>query len=531
MGRSVQSLLFDRSSWTTAKAKAWAESQGYRYGKVDVTDQYIRVRQSDPHGSRVKRTIPFGKGIRAVVAREESQSMATTKEARRRTRKKVSRKRPRRRKRAATVAKPARRRRRKARKVHARRRRSSLVMEARRAPRRRRRKTRRVRAWRGDSARHATAARKGHRRRRAKRAPVRRRRSRRAREVAAVAETPRRRRRRRSRRVRTNVVAARRTRRRHGRRRMRSVMRASRGGGMQMAEMAMALVSGGLGFVLADGLDRFLATYNPSTGTRPKDKFTSDGAGTLANTLNVAAKPSIIRIVSGVGATALPAMGAMYSRNPFVRASFEGMTVGAGVSLFKTLWNNLLMPLLTPKDTSPASLQKCVIARLYPAEVAAHINQAAAASGSSVPSGALSGPADVGPFALAGDSPYADAATALRRGSGVQAPDYAWGTGGDSPYPDAATAFRRAMGVSGDSPYADAAQALRREAGMGAPAGHGNPGTPGTGEPWSPGPPPGVGPGPQARPHADCGCIGEDNAFLGFVGDESTETPLFNTGN
>lgn len=306
-------------------------------------------------------------------------------------------------------------------------------------------------------------------------------------------------------------------------------MHASRGGGLQMAEMAVALVSGGLGFVLADGLDRFLATYNPAGGERPKDKFTSDGAGTLANTLNVAAKPSILRIASGVGATALPAMGAMYSRNPLVRASFEGMTVGAGVSLFKTLWNNLLIPLLTPKDTSPGSLQKCFIARLYPAEVAAHINQAAAASSAPVGPGVLSGHSDVGPFALAGDSPYADAASALRRGAGLQAPDYAWGTGGDSPYPDAATAFRRAMGVSGDSPYPDAAQALRHNAGMGAPAGHGNPGTPGMGEPWQPGPPPGVGPGPQKS--SDCGCIGDDNAFLGFVGDESKEEPLFNTGN
>lgn len=289
---------------------------------------------------------------------------------------------------------------------------------------------------------------------------------------------------------------------------------------MGMAEMGVALVSGGLGFVLADGLDRFLATYNPAgTGARPTDKFTSDGAGTLANTLNVSSKPSIIRIASGVGATALPAVGAMYARNPYVRASLEGMTVGAGVSLFKTLWNNLLMPLLTPKDTSVGSLQKCFIARLYPAEVAAHINQTTHQS-----VGALSGAADVGPFALSGDSPYADASTALKRQAGLQAPDYAWGTGGEPAYPDAATAFRTATGLHGDSPYADAAQALRREAGMGAPAGHGNPAQPGMGEPWSPGPPPGVGPGPQAQPHKDCGCVGAANPFLGFIGDSPQDT-------
>src|SRR5271157_6543392 len=68
----VQSLLFDRSAgWTQAKAKAWAKSHGYRHGKVHVTDQYVRIRQFDPKGLKVKRTITFGSGIRAVVAREE----------------------------------------------------------------------------------------------------------------------------------------------------------------------------------------------------------------------------------------------------------------------------------------------------------------------------------------------------------------------------------------------------------------------------------------------------------------------------
>ena len=79
----VQSLLFSRDTWTVSKAKAWAKSHGYRYGKVDVTDQYIRIRQFDPKGVKVKRTIPFGRGIRAVVAREDSMiSTRSTIEAR-----------------------------------------------------------------------------------------------------------------------------------------------------------------------------------------------------------------------------------------------------------------------------------------------------------------------------------------------------------------------------------------------------------------------------------------------------------------
>ena len=94
-----------------AKSKAWAQSHGYQYGKVDVTDQYVRLRQFDPKGSKVKRTIPFGRGIRAVVAREETSMRTSTvksprrrktaKRAKRKTAKKASR--PRRRARKVKV--------------------------------------------------------------------------------------------------------------------------------------------------------------------------------------------------------------------------------------------------------------------------------------------------------------------------------------------------------------------------------------------------------------------------------------------
>ena len=508
---AVQSLLFDRSAgWNASKAKAWAQSHGYRYGKVDITDQYVRIRQFDPKGSKVKRTIPFGRGIRAVVAREEMNSMSTVNASRRRRRpskKKTARK--------ARRAAPKRARRR-ARKVHAvatrRRRRkvrveakrSSHVMEAKRRVRRKRRPARAAEAWKGDSAGHAKAARKGHKRRRA---------------AKAARKSPRRRRK-----ARETMYEARPRRRRHAKRRSSHVMEAKRSrrryhahasrrsSGMGAGALALMIGSGGIGFVLADGLDRMLATYNPSGTERPTDKFTSDGSGTLANTLNVAAMPNWKRLAAGVGVTAVPAVGAMFVKNPYGRASLEGLAVGAGISTFKMLWNNVLMPMLIGKDTSTPALQKSYIARLYPAEVAAHINQKASQTAvSSAGSGALSEQpstgvgapaADVGPFALSGDSPYPSASDALRAG-----------VSGDSPYPSAEQALR--AGVSGDSPYPTAAAALRKEAGVSA---------------WQPGPPPGPGPGPQAEPHKDpsCGCIGDDNPFLGFVG-EAQEDTLYGT--
>lgn len=284
---------------------------------------------------------------------------------------------------------------------------------------------------------------------------------------------------------------------------------------MGAAELAVAAVSGGLMFIVADGLDRFLSTYDPAKAETPKDKFVSTGAGTLANSLNVASRPTLIRAGAGVVVAALPTAGALYVKQPMARAALAGAAVGGWASAFRAFWNSFVMPMLVGKDTSPPALQKSFIARLYPAEVAAHINMQTkqtnvSASGAGALSGAPGvGAPDVGPFALQGDSPYPDAQQALRTG-----------VHGDSPYPDASQALR--AGVSGDSPYPSASQAIR--AGVSAPAGHGNPGQPGLS--YAPGPPDGPGPGPQADPHTDpsCGCIGDNNPHLSFLGDGEEET-------
>ena len=44
----IQSLLFPVKLWTETRAKAWAQKNDFRYGDVDVTDNYIRLRQFEP---------------------------------------------------------------------------------------------------------------------------------------------------------------------------------------------------------------------------------------------------------------------------------------------------------------------------------------------------------------------------------------------------------------------------------------------------------------------------------------------------
>lgn len=56
--------MFSRPRWTVRSAKAWAREHGYKYGDVDVTDNYIHLRQLDPQLYRSMGTFTLGKGIK-----------------------------------------------------------------------------------------------------------------------------------------------------------------------------------------------------------------------------------------------------------------------------------------------------------------------------------------------------------------------------------------------------------------------------------------------------------------------------------
>lgn len=44
----VQSILFDVNKFSVGESKAWLKDHGYKYGKVDTTDNYHRFRQLEP---------------------------------------------------------------------------------------------------------------------------------------------------------------------------------------------------------------------------------------------------------------------------------------------------------------------------------------------------------------------------------------------------------------------------------------------------------------------------------------------------
>jgi hypothetical protein len=67
----LQSVRFDKSKWTPARAKQWLKKEGLKYGKMDETPSEYRFRQADPDQFSVLRykTLDAKGGIRAIVAR------------------------------------------------------------------------------------------------------------------------------------------------------------------------------------------------------------------------------------------------------------------------------------------------------------------------------------------------------------------------------------------------------------------------------------------------------------------------------
>lgn len=63
----IQTVLFHRKRFSVLKAKTWARRHGFRFGKVDTTKNYYRLRQIDPKKVKVRATITLAPGILAIV--------------------------------------------------------------------------------------------------------------------------------------------------------------------------------------------------------------------------------------------------------------------------------------------------------------------------------------------------------------------------------------------------------------------------------------------------------------------------------
>ncbi len=78
VGTEPQSLLINKNKFTLPKARAWAKRFGYKFGKVDTTENYHRFRQQDPKKFTADsfRTIEFTEDIKLVIGCPKNKKMA-----------------------------------------------------------------------------------------------------------------------------------------------------------------------------------------------------------------------------------------------------------------------------------------------------------------------------------------------------------------------------------------------------------------------------------------------------------------------
>lgn len=132
-------------------------------------------------------------------------------------------------------------------------------------------------------------------------------------------------------------------------------------------ELALGLVTGGLGYVLTDVLDRFMATK----------KDDPNNAALILST------PSVGRMAAQAGLTALPFAAAYFVKQPMGRAALQGFGLGAGIHLVGQLVRTFVLgKMLKDKDYGK---------QLYPDVIVAEATTAQIPPASTVPSGTVTG--------------------------------------------------------------------------------------------------------------------------------------------
>jgi|SRR5271166_464362 len=138
-------------------------------------------------------------------------------------------------------------------------------------------------------------------------------------------------------------------------------------------ELALAFVTGGIGFAVTDLLDRYLAT----SATPPAN---------LPNIAAIDSAPGITRILAQAGMTALPFIGAYFVKQPMGRAALQGFGLGAGIHLVGQLIKSYVMAKALANNATGQRLYAEAIAANQVATAAAGGTGATGATGAAVAS-------------------------------------------------------------------------------------------------------------------------------------------------
>jgi hypothetical protein len=63
----IQSILFSKDYYTKKNAISWLKSHGYKYNKIDVTEDFYRARQFPPRKDKKYRKLTPTPGLRLII--------------------------------------------------------------------------------------------------------------------------------------------------------------------------------------------------------------------------------------------------------------------------------------------------------------------------------------------------------------------------------------------------------------------------------------------------------------------------------
>jgi len=67
MIKEVQSVIFNKNKFTLKSATKWIMNHGYTIGRVDITKNYFRFRQFNPHKNKKYRIKTLTDDIKLVL--------------------------------------------------------------------------------------------------------------------------------------------------------------------------------------------------------------------------------------------------------------------------------------------------------------------------------------------------------------------------------------------------------------------------------------------------------------------------------
>jgi hypothetical protein len=138
-------------------------------------------------------------------------------------------------------------------------------------------------------------------------------------------------------------------------------------------EMLLAGITGTLGYVLTDILDRLLA--NSELATTGSSSIAS-GQTAMDTPVAVLTKPGIWRVLAQAGAAAVPFVGAYWAKEPMLRAGLQGLGLGALIHLGGQVVEHYVIAMIAggqpaPTGGTPSTGLLVTLNQLYAPEIVA----------------------------------------------------------------------------------------------------------------------------------------------------------------